>query len=115
MPFARKRKGNKMAPWVCDLFIVVGVVIFDFWAATPPAAAAGAPACDSAVLVLPFLLVRGGGATWGGAEADAGEASEGRPRLEPPDLGVLSTAAAPPVLAEPAAVSAVAGEALLNF
>ena len=86
MPFARKRKGNKMAPWVCDLFIVVGVVIFDFWAATPPAAAAGAPACDSAVLVLPFLLIRGGGATWGGAEADAKEELEGGPRLEAPAL-----------------------------
>ena len=89
MPFARKRNGRKIAPWVCALFIVIGV--FDFMVVTPPAAAAGAPASDSAdstVLALPFLPLRIGGSTWGGAEADAVEESEGGPRLEPPILRV---------------------------
>jgi hypothetical protein len=86
IPLDRKRNGSTIAPWVCDLFMVTGV--FDFWAATPPAAAAAAPACDSAVLVLPFLPVRGGGTTLGGAEAEAAEESEGGPRLETPALRV---------------------------
>ncbi len=68
--------------------MVTGVIIFDFSAATPPAAAAAAPACDSAVLVLNFFPAREGGTTWGGAEADTKEESEGGLRLEAAALRV---------------------------